>query len=115
MIKVPFNSSSSSDQSFQILLKEKEMVSMRVTWSERQQRWHMSLNMSKSIYGLKLVENLPLLYLHKVLSPIEGDFIVLPIVANPSPLGYDNLGKEWGIIYLTADEVSDWKAHNGIR
>ena len=93
MLRIPFDPSKSADQSFQVLVPEKAVLSIRLVWP----RW-------------------PLLKEHKASSPIEGDIIALPVSSSKQQelTEYDALGNSWGLFYLSPEDVAEWEAANGL-
>lgn len=95
MLKIPFNPSISADQTFRVLIPERMVISLRLTWNTRDSAWYMSISSDRGEIGaLRVVEQWPLLFSHKGLSPIDGDIIVFPLSdGKGKPLSeYDALG-----------------------
>ncbi len=117
MLKIPFNPSISADQTFRVLIPERMVISLRLTWNTRDSAWYMSISTDRGELGaLKVVEQWPLLFSHKGLSPIDGDIIVFPLSdGKGKPLSeYDALGESWGLFWLSPEDVANWKAANGL-
>jgi len=90
---------------------------IRLCWNSRSEHWHMTIVDSQGgrIDGVKVVERWPLCTPHRSQIKMGGDLVAIPAVTDPTiRLGYDNLGTEWLLAYLTADELLTWKADNGV-
>ncbi len=117
MLKIPFNPSISADQTFRVLIPERMVISLRLTWNTRDSAWYMSISSDRGEIGaLRVVEQWPLLFSHKALSPIDGDIIVFPLSdGKGKPLNqYDALGESWGLFWLSPEDVANWKVANGM-
>lgn len=116
MIKIPFDPSLSAHQQFQVLISEQLVATITLKWNTRSEAWYLSVaTQSGSIEGLKVVQKFPLLREHRALSPIAGDLIVLPTThPAPDPITYDSLGNEWGLFWVSDDEVRKWEVANGL-
>lgn len=117
MLKIPFDPSKSADQNFQVLVPEKVVLTLRLTWSVRASAWdiHVSTN-EKEIGMFRLVPNWPVLLEHKSLSPILGDIIALPLSGNKGDElnEYESLGTTWGLFWLSPEDVEAWRQLNGL-
>lgn len=116
MLEIPFNPKVSSDQSFRVRLGG-SIALIRLIWNGRSGFWTMSVSneAGRTIRGLKVVPYWPLMAEFDGSGPISGDFFVLPLSRpNPNPLDYDTLGSEWGLLWASATEVSEWRFANGI-
>lgn len=93
-------------------------VTLRLMYNTRSESWVLQLNTANySLNGIKLVKNFPLLWKHKALFPeLPGDFIVWKISddININVLDYDNLGLYFGLFYISASELQEWKDLYGI-
>lgn len=117
MLKIPFNSSVSADQTFQVLIPEQLVMTLRLVWSERAKAWDVSVSSDVGEIGmLRLVERFPLLYEHKALSPIEGDIIALPLSEGKGlPLSeYSALGESWGLFWISPEDLIEWEKAHGL-
>lgn len=116
MQKIPFDPSRSADQTFQLLIPERMVATIRMVWNGRANAWSVSVSTeSGKIEGLRLRERWPLFYEHKALSPIEGDIIALPSSGNAGHLSdYFALGRTWNLFWLSPEDLSRWEAANGL-
>ncbi len=95
-------------------------MTLRLVWNTRASAWDVVVSTSGGTDGgeigmLRLLPAYPLLREHKALSPIEGDIIALPLSANGTPLSeYGALGKDWGLFWLSPDDVAAWEGANGL-
>lgn len=93
------------------------MFNIKVQWNSRTQFWHLYVtdSLGGSVDGVKVVEKWPLLTPHRAQIRMAGDIVALPLVTDPTiRLGYDNLGAEWVLAYLTEAELDAWKVQNGV-
>ena len=90
---------------------------IRLCWNGRSQFWFMTIvdSLGGRIDGVKVVEKWPLCNSHRAQIKMDGDIVAIPATTNPLiRLGYDNLGTEWLLTYMTAEELATWKASNGL-
>ena len=117
MLKIPFDPSKSADQNFQVLVPEKVVLTLRLTWSVRASAWDVHVSADEKEIGMfRLVPRWPLLLEHKALSPISGDIIALPLSGNKDAElnEYKSLGNTWGLFWLSEEDVEDWRKLNGL-
>lgn len=117
MMRIPFDPSRSADQSFQVLIPEHQVVSLRMVWSSRASGWDVEVSSSTGKIGfLRLVPKWPLLNDHAAISPIGGDIIALPLTGGSGKAfdEYGALGDSWGLFWLSQDDVKRWRAANGL-
>ena len=117
MIKIPFDPSKSADQNFQVLVPEKVVLTLRLTWSVRASAWDVHVSTDEKEIGMfRLVPRWPLLLEHKAISPIIGDIIALPVSAskNQDLSDYSALGNTWGLFWLSPEDVAAWEEANGL-
>lgn len=101
---IPFDSSISSKQNFFVNLG-KNMCKFDFSWNERCKAWFVDFSTSFGFKNsVRLVENSPLLNDSDVLG-IDGFFKVLKTnQSGDNLITYDNLGKDWFLIYGTREE-----------
>lgn len=117
MLKIPFDPSKSADQNFQVLVPEKVVLTLRLTWSVRASAWDVHVSTDEKEIGMfRLVPRWPLLLEHKAISPIIGDIIALPVSAskNQDLSDYSALGNTWGLFWLSPEDVAAWEEANGL-
>lgn len=116
MMKVPFDPTISADQQFQVLIPEKAVITMTLRWNIRSGFWFADIESGgRSIECLKVVPRWPLLLEHPGLSPIDGDFIALPVSRGaPDPIPYEGLGSSWNLFWLSPDDVARWRSSHGL-
>lgn len=117
MLKIPFDPSKSADQNFQVLVPEKVVLTLRLTWSVRASAWDVHVSADEKEIGMfRLVPRWPLLLEHKAISPIIGDIIALPVSAskNQDLSDYSALGNTWGLFWLSPEDVAAWEEANGL-
>lgn len=117
MLKIPFNPSISADQTFRVLIPERMVISLRLTWNTRASAWFITISSERGEIGaFRVVERWPILFSHKALSPIDGDIIALPLSdGKGKPLSeYDALGEYWGLFWISPEDLANWKAANGL-
>lgn len=116
MYRIPFDPSKSADQTFQVLIPERMVITLRMIWNTRSSLWNVTITTDRGEIGsLNLVEKFPLLYQHKALSPIDGDIVALPLSYDESKglTEYDALGDSWGLFWVSPEEIEEWeKAHD---
>lgn len=102
---IPFDPRKSSDQKFKVDLGG-AVVSIRIIWNTREKAWFMDVEGSGTpARSVKLVPNSPLL--HRIVDlGVEGNFYVLRTDVNAQePIGFFELGKTWGIYWLSWSEL----------
>ena len=118
MIQIPTNFKDLSSDFIMTIDLDNVNTEIRLNYNTRTESWMMRLKTANyELSGIKLVKNFPLLWRHKALFPeIPGDIIVLKISddININDLNYDNLGVYFDLFYLTASELLEWRAANGI-
>ena len=117
MLKIPFDPSKSADQNFQVLVPDKVVLTLRLTWSVRASAWDVHVSADEKEIGMfRLVPRWPLLLEHKAISPIIGDIIALPVSAskNQDLSDYSALGNTWGLFWLSPEDVAAWEEANGL-
>lgn len=117
-IEIPLFQDQSADFSQNINV-ENINVQIRIRYNTRTETWFCNLSSDNyQLNGLKLVRNFPLLWRHKALFPeVLGDFIILKISdkINNNDLNYDTLGVNYGLFYITQDELNTWVAFYGLN
>lgn len=84
-------------------------LSIRLLWNGRDSRWYADFeSVDGKNDGIALVVNTPLLA-HKNRCLVDGDLVIVQSVTGiKATLGFDNLGKEFSLVYLTKAEVADF-------
>lgn len=116
MLRIPFNSSSSADQTVSVLIPEKQVITLRLVWNTRALGWDVEVSSSTGELGMfRLKPYWPLLHEHKALSPILGDIMAMPISGSKKSLSeYGALGDSWGLFWLSEEDVKNWEKANGL-
>lgn len=118
MFRIPFNPSSSADQTFRVLIPELQVVELRLVWNVRGSGWDVMVSNTQGaqLGFLRLEPRTPLLYEHAALSPIAGDIVALPLSeGSGKPLTeYDALGDSWGLFWVSPDDMKEWRNANGL-
>lgn len=116
MLRIPFDPTPSADQTFQVLVPEKVVLNLRLVWNIRASAWDVTIGNGRNELGmLRLIPSFPLLAEHHAISPIDGDIIALPLSGTAEPMtSYKSLGREWGLFYLSPEDVSAWRVANGL-
>ena len=85
-------------------------LSMRFMWNDRDQHWFVDFeSVDGKNNGIRLVVNTPLLST-KNRCLLGGDLVMMQTVTDEAKtLGFDNLGKDFSMFYLTNDEVAQYK------
>ena len=116
MIQIPVFNSIESDWQQKITLGPQE-ISVRFSWNARVGCWFVDLDDQQGnlIYSRKLVPLMPLLYNHRALMPIVGDFVLIAEsgAATEYPT-FDSLGTSHNLYWLDATELATWEAALGI-
>lgn len=90
---------------------------IKMNWNSRTEYWHTTIsdNLGGSIAGVKVVAEWPLLKNHRGQITLEGELMVLPTKESAGAIGYDSLGKDYVLVYMTPDDMVEWEAYiNGI-
>lgn len=116
MLRIPFSPTTSADQTFQVLVPEKVVLTFRLVWNVRSSAWDVTIGNGNSEIGmLRLIPSYPLLIEHGATSPIDGDIIALPLSGAAKPMNeYGSLGRDWGLFYLSPEDVNAWRVANGL-
>lgn len=116
MLRIPFDPTPSADQTFQVLVPEKLVLTLRLVWNVRASAWDVTVSTTNGEIGmLRLVPAFPLLLEHKAISPIAGDIIALPLSGTaPAMTEYSSLGTSWGLFWLSPEDVKAWEDANGV-
>lgn len=116
MLKIPFDPSVSADQTLSVLIPEKQVMSLRFVWNTRASGWDVTVSSSNGELGMfRLKPYWPLLHEHKALSPILGDIMAMPISGSKQSLKeYTALGNDWGLFWLSPEDVTAWEKANGM-
>ena len=118
MFRIPFNPSSSADQTFRVLIPELQVVELRLVWNVRGSGWDVEVANTQGVRSgfFRLLPRTPLLYEHAALSPIVGDIVALPLSeGSGNPLTeYDALGDSWGLFWVSPDDMTEWRNANGL-
>lgn len=116
MFRIPFDPSKSADQTFQVLIPERMVMTLRMVWNTRSSMWGVTITTDRGTIGaLNLVEKFPILYSHKALSPIDGDIVALPLSNSKGKdlTEYDAIGDSWGLFWVSPEEIEEWEeAHD---
>lgn len=84
-------------------------LSIRLLWNNRDSRWYADFESADGKNnGVAFVVNTPLLGAkNKCL--VDGDLVIVQSVTGvKSTLGFDNLGREFSLVYLTKSEVEEF-------
>jgi hypothetical protein len=117
VLRIPFSSTQSADQSLKVLIPERQVIGLRLVWNNRASGWDVEVSSDSGSLGfLRLVPSWPLLREHRALSPIEGDIIALPLSSGSgAPLTeYSALGESWGLFWLSPEDVATWERGNDL-
>lgn len=123
MKKLPFDPMLSADQTTRFLNADGEAVSYRLNWNSRSNSWYLDVGyqpLSASemtfIYGIKAVPRYPLLREYAATFPFKGDFLLMPVTAanDPSNIKYEDIGRNWFLYWLSADEIAAWESPRGL-
>lgn len=117
MIQIPVFNDTSSSFTQQITLGT-QTLSLRLDWNGRGQHWFLDILQADDtpiVLGRKLVPFLPVLYSHRALAKITGDFILIPEsdVAPEYPT-FEGLGTTHNLYWLDAEELNLWEESLGI-
>ncbi|SHL04665.1 hypothetical protein [Fibrobacter sp. UWH4] len=84
-------------------------LSIRLLWNGRDSRWYADLeSVDGKNDGVAFMVNTPLLS-SKNKCLVDGDLVIVQSVTGvKATLGFDNLGKEFSLIYLTKAEVDEF-------
>lgn len=109
---IPFDSSISADQKFNVNLGEM-VCEFNIRWNIRAQAWFCNFVTSTgSNNGVRIVENSNLLKNQNSLG-VTGDFRAVRMTKSGVDfISYDNFGKEWSLVYGTQNE---WLAYDKAR
>ena len=115
MIRLPVFQSTASIFFYTIVLGDARFI-VKLMWNSRSENWHITVTDENTdvINGVKVVGNWPLLSSHRAQITMDGDLVVIPLITDPPPLTYDNLGTEWQLVYMTSDELAAWSLTNGL-
>lgn len=112
MIAIPFDPSISSDQEITFSGAEAP-ITLRFTWNAFSEKWFVKFG---EIEPRRLIMNFPILRSTRYLLPFKGDFMMKRVATTvQNVIDYDDLGKNWFLCYLTADEVEEWGVRNGME
>lgn len=95
------------------------IVSLRITFNTRSETWfineYIELDTGKSLYGIKITKDFPLLWPLKSRIDLSGDFITVRRDDKVDDnITYDNLNNGWDLYYITNDEFVEWKNEHGV-
>lgn len=116
MIEIPIQPSISADQTMRIELAG-VMVNIRFYYNTRSRHWMLDVanDMGKGMQGIKLVTNYPLFTQYAAQNPFVGDLLLLAKDETaPKEPSYDDLGSRWGLFYLNANELAQWRLFYGL-
>lgn len=107
MVEIPINTDGSSYVTQSVNVGGVSL-SMRLLWNGRDSAWYADFESADGKNnGVKLVVNTPLLG-NKNRCLVEGDLVLLQSVTDDGhDLGFDNLGTEFSLIYMTKEEVTE--------
>ena len=116
MIALPIFNNVSSDF-IQVVTLGTTMTIVRLTWNVRSEFWNMRVSDANdnALATVKLVPYWPLLRQHKGLFPFSGDLML--VRENPGASEFptfESLGSDFGLYYLTEEEVLAWEDANGL-
>lgn len=119
MLEIPVSDFKEQSSDFvQNLDLENVNIEIRLTYNIRVNYWFAEFKTNNTyIKSVKLVTNNLLIDQYKAtMYEIPGDFMVQRITddLDKPELTYDNFGIDWGLFYLTSDEVTDYKEENFI-
>lgn len=117
MLQIPSFQNISSIFSEEINLND-QVVQIDIAYNTRTDFFHLSQftdSEGNFLNGIKITPNHLILEPHKALMDFEGDLIVLKFDEDAGDvITYDNLNNGYSLIYLTPDEVDQWKVDNGL-
>lgn len=117
MIQIPVFNDTSASFTQQITLGD-QTLSLRLDWNGRGQHWYLDVLQADEtpiVLGRKVVPALPLLYSHRALAQIQGDFILIPETDTaPEYPTFEGLGTTHNLYWLDADELNMWEESLGI-
>ena len=90
---------------------------VQMTWNSRTEYWHLSISdkLGGLISGIKVVPNWPLLKNHRGQITLDGELMVLPTKEGLTTIEYDGIGKDWLLLYMTEEDMTEWESYiNGI-
>lgn len=111
MIAIPFDPSKSADQTLNFNGLGIDCT-LRFTWNVFSDCWFVSFG---DIQPRRLVINFPILKSMRYRLPFPGDFMMkrtAEVVGDE--IGFEDLGSNWLLCYLTAAEVEAWGVRNGL-
>lgn len=123
MKKLPLDPMLSADQTTRFLNSDGEAVSYRLYWNSRSNFWYLdagyqplSASQMSYIYGIKVVPRYPLLREYRATFPFKGDFLFMPVTSavDPEAIGYEEIGRNWFLYWLNADELAAWEDPRGL-
>lgn len=117
MIQIPvFNATAAAFEQTITLGDQTLLISLQ--WNGRGSHWFMDLSTAEStpiISGRKVVPMLPLLYGHRALADIKGDFVLIPeSEAAPEYPTFEGLGTTHNLYWMDDTELANWEAFLGI-
>lgn len=118
MIEIPtFNDTSASFE--QVLTLGAQDLQVTLTWNGRGQHWYMDLHLPDGtplVLSRKLVPVLPILYSHRALVPIVGDFALIPESEGaPEYPTFEGLGTTHKLYWMDETELETYEVSLGIR
>ena len=117
MISIPIFSTSSADFTQTIEL-DTTIVTLRLKYNIRNANWFMSVSTENyQLNDIKLVSNFQLLHQYKANFPeLPGDFFVIKTneTTEDTEITYENLGNDFLLLYLSPEEVEQWREENGL-
>lgn len=112
MIAIPFTPSKSADQEF-TFTGVGIPVTLRFTWNAFSESWFVAIG---ECAPRRVITGFPIMKSMKYLLPFPGDVMLKRIAtAAPAKVGFEDLGKNWFLCYLTADEAEAWGVRNGLE
>jgi hypothetical protein len=116
-IKIPIFKNTSADFS-QIIDLDEITVTIRLKYNIRNNFWSMDLETENYfLYGLKVIENFPILFPHNALFPeLNGNFFIIQDTNTDEVVNftYDTFGDVFNLYYYTETEYNTWKNTYGL-
>lgn len=117
MIQIPAFQSVSANFAQEINLND-QVVQLDITYNTRSDFFHLNKLTDPDgsiLTGIKITPNHLVLDFHKALIDFDGDLIVLKTDEDAGDvITYDNLNNGYSLVYMTPDEVDQWKDDNGL-
>lgn len=116
-IQIPIYKDTSADFT-QIMDLDNVTVTIRLRYNIRVGFWFMDLETENySLYGLKVIENFPIIFPHQALFPeLLGDFFIIQSTNTDEVVDfdYDSFGEIFNLFYYTETEYQTWRNTYGL-